>query len=81
MFKICVIYLGIFDLIINGYIDLVICVLCMFDEVVVVIVIGYYKNFFFSLEECVSLVKVLLSYFDNVEFVGFDGLLVNFFCE
>jgi len=39
------------------------------------------KNPLFSLEERVSLAKASLSHLDNVEFVGFDGLLVNFFRE
>lgn len=33
-----VVYLGIFDLIINGYVDLVVCVVLLFECIVVVVV-------------------------------------------
>lgn len=76
-----VIYPGTFDPITNGHIDLVTRASRMFDEVVVAIAIGHHKNPLFSLEERVELAKESLSHLDNVEFVGFDGLLVNFFHE
>ena len=54
----------------------------MFDEVVVAIAIGHHKTrYLFSLEERVELAQTSLSHLNNVEFVGFDGLLVNFFRE
>ena len=81
MSKTRVIYPGTFDPITNGHIDLVTRASRMFDEVVVAIAIGHHKNPLFSLEERVSLAKASLSHLDNVEFVGFDGLLVNFFRE
>src|SRR5690606_807709 len=43
--------------------------------------IGHHKNPVFSLEERVDLAQKSLSHLPNVEFVGFDGLLVNFFRE
>ena len=76
-----VIYPGTFDPITNGHIDLVTRASRMFDEVVVAIAIGHHKNPLFSLDERVELAKDSLSHLDNVEFVGFDGLLVNFFRE
>ena len=79
MSKTRVIYPGTFDPITNGHIDLVTRAARMFDEVVVAIAIGHHKNPVFSLEERVALAKESLSHLDNVEFVGFDGLLVNFF--
>lgn len=81
MSKTRVIYPGTFDPITNGHIDLVTRASRMFDKVVVAIAIGHHKNPLFSLEERVSLAKASLSHLDNVEFVGFDGLLVNFFRE
>ncbi|WP_291359061.1 MULTISPECIES: pantetheine-phosphate adenylyltransferase [Acinetobacter] len=81
MTKTRVIYPGTFDPITNGHIDLVTRAAKMFDEVVVAIAIGHHKNPVFSLEERVELAQTSLSHLNNVEFVGFDGLLVNFFCE
>lgn len=79
MSKTRVIYPGTFDPITNGHIDLVSRAAKMFDEVVVAIAIGHHKNPVFSLEERVDLAQHSLSHLANVEFVGFDGLLVNFF--
>lgn len=76
-----VIYPGTFDPITNGHIDLVTRAARMFDEVVVAIAIGHHKNPVFSLEERVHLAQTSLKHLPNVEFVGFDGLLVNFFKE
>ena len=81
MSKTRVIYPGTFDPITNGHIDLVSRAAKMFDEVVVAIAIGHHKNPVFSLEERVDLAQHSLSHLANVEFVGFDGLLVNFFHE
>ena len=81
MSKTRVIYPGTFDPITNGHIDLVSRAAKMFDEVVVAIAIGHHKNPVFSLQERVDLAQSSLSHLPNVEFVGFDGLLVNFFRE
>ena len=81
MSKTRVIYPGTFDPITNGHIDLVSRASKMFDEVVVAIAIGHHKNPVFTLEERVALAKESLKHLPNVEFLGFDGLLVNFFRE
>jgi len=81
MSKTRVIYPGTFDPITNGHVDLVTRASRMFDEVVVAIAIGHHKNPLFSLEERVALAQSSLGHLTNVEFVGFDGLLVNFFKE
>lgn len=81
MSKTRVIYPGTFDPITNGHVDLVARASRMFDEVVVAIAIGHHKNPVFTLEERVALAQESLSHLPNVEFVGFDGLLVNFFNE
>lgn len=79
MSKSRVIYPGTFDPITNGHIDLVTRAAKMFEEVVVAIAIGHHKNPIFTLEERVELAQASLKHLPNVEFVGFDGLLVNFF--
>ena len=81
MSKSRVIYPGTFDPITNGHIDLVTRAAKMFDEVVVAIAIGHHKNPIFTLEERVKLAQASLKHLPNVEFVGIDGLLVNFFRE
>lgn len=81
MQKTRVIYPGTFDPITNGHIDLVSRAAKMFDEVVVAIAFGHHKKPLFSLEERVNLAKASLQHLDNVEFIGFDGLLVNLFTE
>ncbi|WP_445115352.1 pantetheine-phosphate adenylyltransferase [Acinetobacter sp. WZC-1] len=81
MSKSRVIYPGTFDPMTNGHIDLVSRAAKMFDEVVVAIAFGHHKNPVFSQEERIELAKVSLSHLPNVEFIGFDGLLVNFFHE
>lgn len=81
MVKTRVIYPGTFDPITNGHIDLVTRAARMFDEVVVAIAYGHHKNPIFTLDERVELAKESLAHLNNVEFVSFDGLLVNFFQE
>lgn len=81
MVKTRVIYPGTFDPITNGHIDLVSRAAKMFDEVVVGIAIGHHKKPLFSVEERVELARESLRHLNNVEFVSFDGLLVNFFQE
>ena len=76
-----ILYPGTFDPITKGHLDLIKRACRLFDEVVVAIAIGHHKNPVFSLEERVDLAQHSLSHLANVEFVGFDGLLVNFFHE
>lgn len=81
MRKTRVIYPGTFDPITNGHVDLVSRAAKMFDEVVIAIAIGHHKNPIFTLEERVELAQQSLKHLPNVELVGFDGLLVDFFKE
>lgn len=74
-----VIYPGTFDPITNGHIDLVARASKMFDHVVVAIAAGHHKNPVFSLEERVALANKSLSHLNNIEVIGFSGLLVNLF--
>ncbi|MCF9045213.1 pantetheine-phosphate adenylyltransferase [Acinetobacter nectaris] len=79
MSKSRIIYPGTFDPITKGHIDLVVRASKMFDEVIVAIAVGHHKKPLFSLEERVSLAQQSFSNLDNIKFIGFDGLLVNFF--
>lgn len=71
------IYPGTFDPITLGHIDLVKRALRLFDRVVVAIAEHDAKEPLFSLEERVSLAKQVLAEFDQVEVIGFSGLLVE----
>lgn len=78
MSKTRLIYPGTFDPMTNGHIDLVARAAKMFDEVVVAIAAGHHKKPIFSLDERVELAKGCLQHLERVEFLTFDGLLVNF---
>ncbi|MBF7686869.1 pantetheine-phosphate adenylyltransferase [Acinetobacter rathckeae] len=81
MSKTRLIYPGTFDPMTNGHIDLVVRASKMFDEVVIAIAAGHHKKPIFSLDERVELAKQCLPHLPQVEFVTFDGLLVNFVKE
>ena len=72
------IYPGTFDPITNGHGDLVQRALRRFDRVIVAIAESTGKSTCFTLDERVSLARTALDHLDNVEVVGFDGLLVKF---
>ena len=76
-----VIYPGTFDPITNGHVDLVARASRMFDEVVVAIAVGHHKNPVFSLEQRVHLAETSLQHLNNIQVIGFSGLLVNLFQE
>lgn len=81
MSKTRIIYPGTFDPMTNGHIDLVVRAAKMFDEVVVAVAVGHHKKPLFTVDERVALAKACLGHLENVEFLSFDGLLVNFFQE
>lgn len=76
-----VIYPGTFDPITNGHVDLVVRASRMFDTVVVAIAAGHHKSPVFTLEERVALTHQALGHLNNIEVIGFSGLLVNLFRE
>ena len=76
-----VIYPGTFDPITNGHVDLVARASRMFDQVVVAIAVGHHKNPVFSLEQRVHLAETSLQHLNNIQVIGFSGLLVNLFQE
>lgn len=75
------VYPGTFDPLTRGHEDLVRRAASLFDRVVVAIAESRKKGPFFSLEERVALAKTVLGDLDNVEVVGFDGLLMQFMLD
>lgn len=73
-----VIYPGTFDPITNGHSDLIERAAKMFDQVIVGIAASPSKKPMFDLEHRVRLVKEVTKHLNNVDIVGFSGLLVDF---
>ena len=72
------IYPGTFDPITNGHADLVGRALRHFERVIIAVAGSTGKTTCFTLDERVSLVRTALAHLDNVDVMGFDGLLVKF---
>jgi len=72
------IYPGTFDPMTNGHWDLVNRASNLFDEVVIGVSESPRKNTLFSLEERTEIAKEITKGIDNVDVIGFDGLLVDF---
>ena len=72
------IYPGTFDPITNGHADLIERAAKLFKHVIIGIAANPSKQPRFSLEERVALVNKVTAHLDNVEVVGFSGLLVDF---
>jgi len=72
------VYPGTFDPITNGHSDLVQRASKLFDGVIVAIAANPAKTPLFSLEERVTMAKMVLSDIENVEVCGFADLLVDF---
>lgn len=72
------VYPGTFDPITNGHSDLVERAARMFDRITVAIADHTEKNPLFSLAERIELANRALQNLDNVEVVGFSGLLIDF---
>ncbi|GAA5192802.1 pantetheine-phosphate adenylyltransferase [Ferrimonas gelatinilytica] len=72
------IYPGTFDPITNGHLDLIKRASRMFDRVIVGVAASPSKQPLFNLEERVALIRQITAKLDNVEVVGFSGLLVDF---
>ncbi|PHZ59483.1 pantetheine-phosphate adenylyltransferase [Photobacterium leiognathi] len=73
-----VIYPGTFDPITNGHLDLIERAAAMFDHVIVGVAFNPSKKPLFDLNERVELAGKITTHLDNVEIVGFSGLLVDF---
>ncbi len=72
------IYPGTFDPVTNGHADLIERAAKLFKHVVIGIAANPSKKPRFTLEERVELLQLVTSHLDNVEVVGFSGLLVDF---
>ena len=71
------IYPGSFDPITNGHLDIIYRASKIFDKIVVVVAENSRKKSLFSTEEKVSLIKNVISEFNNVEVQSFKGLLID----
>ncbi len=72
------VYPGTFDPITNGHSDLGHRATRMFDKVVFAIAHNPEKSPLFSLNERIELAKTVLKDIENLEIVGFSGLLIDF---
>ena len=71
------IYPGTFDPITKGHIDLVERACKLFDKVVIAIAASEAKSPLFTLEERIDISKRIFKGNDQVEIIGFSGLLVD----
>lgn len=71
-------YTGTFDPITLGHTDMITRASAMFDKLYVAIALSPAKKPLFSLEQRVELARRSLAGLDNVEVVGFDGLVIEF---
>jgi len=76
--SITAVYPGTFDPITNGHYDLIERAARFYDRLVVAVANNRNKNSMFTLEERVEMAKQVVAGLDNVEVIGFDGLLVDF---
>lgn len=72
------IYPGTFDPITNGHADLIERAAQMFSSVLVGIAANPSKKPLFSLAERVAMIQEITAHLDNVEVLGFTGLLADF---
>ena len=72
------IYPGTFDPITNGHADLIERAAQMFSSVLVGIASNPSKKPLFSLDERVEMIQQITAHLDNVEVIGFTGLLADF---
>ncbi len=74
----CVVCPGSYDPITLGHIDIIERAASLFDKVIVVVMINYKKNYSFTVEERVDMIKKCVSHLENVEVDFYDGLLSNY---
>ena len=72
------IYPGSFDPVTNGHLDLVHRGLKIFDRIIVTILTNPKKQFLFTLEERMQMLRASLNGAPRVEVDAFDGLLVDY---
>lgn len=76
--RIRAIYPGSFDPITNGHIDIIKRSLCIFDEVIIAILINPEKKALFTVEERKKMIEETFKDESRVEIDTFDGLLVEY---
>ncbi len=74
----CVVCPGSYDPITLGHIDIIERAASLFDKVIVVAMINYKKNYSFTVEERVDMIKKCVSHLKNVEVDFYDGLLSDY---
>ncbi len=79
--SITAVYPGTFDPITCGHFDLIERAARFYDRLVIAVADNRNKTSLFSLEQRVALAKEVTSGMDNVEIIGFSGLLVDFVRE
>ena len=72
------IYPGSFDPITNGHLDIVERALKIFDKVIVLVAINPNKNYRFSLDDRLMMIKESVKHLKNVEVDSFDGLTIDY---
>ncbi len=73
-----VVYPGTFNPVTNGHTDLVERASTIFDKVIVAVGTSKLKATSASLERRVEVTRAVLAHIDNVEVIGFEGLLTDF---
>ncbi|NLX61070.1 MAG: pantetheine-phosphate adenylyltransferase [Tissierellia bacterium] len=73
-----VIYPGSFDPVTYGHIDIIDRCAKQFDRVIVSVLNNTAKNYMFTIEERMDLLKKVLDKYENVEVDSFNGLLVDY---
>ncbi len=69
---------GSFDPVTVGHIDIISRASKMFDHVIVAVMVNLSKQPSFTIDERISLLKKAIGDLDNIEVVGFDGLLAEY---
>ncbi len=72
------VYPGSFDPVTNGHLDILKRGLVLFDKIIVAILHNPAKNFCFTVEERIEMLRISTSRFSNVEIDSFDGLTVEY---
>lgn len=73
-----VIYAGTFDPITNGHLDIIRKASVLFSKIIIAVAKNPSKQPLFQLEERVELVRQSCEGLDNIEVIGFSGLLADF---
>ena len=69
---------GSFDPVTLGHIDIIKRASKMFDKVIVAVLVNMSKTPSFSIDERIALLEKVLKGVDNIEIVGFSGLLADY---